>query len=84
MTNGVGQATANILGMLGTVPTQQTAGTIESADQLGTAARTMYDNMVRRNSSGNRASFADTISKALNDGRITEAEADFILSALGF
>ena len=84
LTNGVGQATANILGMLGTVPTQQTAGTIESADQLGTAARTMYDNMVRRNSSGNRASFADTISKALNDGRITEAEADFILSALGF
>ena len=84
LTNQVGQATANILGMLGTVPTQQTAGTIESADQLGTAARTMYDNMVRRNSSGNRASFADTISKALNDGRITEAEADFILSALGF
>lgn len=84
LTNGVGQATANILGMLGTVPTQQTAGTIESADQLGTAARTMYDNMVRRNSSGNRASFADTISKALNDGRITESEADFILTALGF
>ena len=84
LTNGVGQATANILGMLGTVPTQQTASTIESADQLGTAARTMYDNMVRRYSSENRVSFADTIEKALNEGRITEAEAGFIMSALGF
>lgn len=57
---------------------------LESADELGTTARTLFDNMVRRNSAGNRESFADTIEKALNEGHITKAEAGFIMSALGF
>ena len=57
---------------------------INSADDLGLTARTMFDNMVRRFTSANAPSFANDIQKALNAGRITEAEADFIIGALGF
>ena len=57
---------------------------INSADDLGLTARTMFDNMVRRFTSANAPSFVNDIQKALNAGRITEAEADFIIGALGF
>ena len=57
---------------------------IENVDELGETARTLLNNMVRLNTVENRESFADTIEKAKNDGRITEAETRFILSALGF
>ena len=57
---------------------------IEIVDELGETARTLLNNMVRLNTVENRESFADTIEKAKNDGRITEAETRFILSALGF
>lgn len=57
---------------------------ITGPDQLGATARTLYNNMVRRFTSANAPSFADDIQKALSAGRITEAEADFILGALGF
>lgn len=57
---------------------------ITDASQLGSTALTMYNNMVRRFTSANAPSFADDIQKALSAGRITEAEADFILRALGF
>ena len=59
-------------------------GMIGSENDLGAAARNMYNNMVRRFTSANAPSFADDIQKALSAGRITEAEADFILGALGF
>lgn len=59
-------------------------GGIQSENELGTAARNMYNNMVRRYSSANAASFANTITKAVNDGKITEDEAYFIMRALGF
>ena len=55
-----------------------------SVDKLGDTARNMYNNMIRRYTSANAASFANTIQSALSEGRITEAEADFILSSLGF
>lgn len=57
---------------------------ITGPNQLGATARTLYDNMVRRYTSANRTSFASDIKNALNAGRITEAEADFILAAIGF
>lgn len=57
---------------------------ITGPDQLGATARTLYNNMVRRYTSANRTSFASDIKNALNAGRITEAEADFILAAIGF
>lgn len=85
LSNMVSQATNNILGLYGGQSGGgQSTGTITNANQLGSAARTIYDNMIRRNSAANAESFASTIRDALNGGRITEAEADFILSALGF
>lgn len=57
---------------------------ITGPDQLGAVARTLYNNMVRRYTSANKESFASSIKDALNSGRITELEADFILRALGF
>lgn len=85
LSNMVSQATNNILGLYGGQSGGgQSTGTITNANQLGSSARTIYDNMIRRNSAANAESFASTIRDALNDGRITEAEADFILSALGF
>ena len=59
-------------------------GGIQNENELGAAARNMYNNMVRRYSSANAASFANTITKAVNDGKITEDEAYFIMRALGF
>ena len=61
-----------------------TGGKITSEEELGTTARTLYNNMVRRLTSANAASFSNSIDAALNEGRITEDEADFILTALGF
>lgn len=85
LSNMVSQATNNILGLYGGQSGGgQSTGTITNANQLGSSARTIYDNMIRRNSAANAESFASTIRDALNGGRITEAEADFILSALGF
>ena len=85
LSNMVSQATNNILGLYGGQSGGgQSMGTITNANQLGSSARTIYDNMIRRNSAANAESFARTIRDALNGGRITEAEADFILSALGF
>lgn len=85
LSNMVSQATNNILGLYGGQSVGgQSMGTITNANQLGSSARTIYDNMIRRNSAANAESFARTIRDALNGGRITEAEADFILSALGF
>ena len=85
LSNMVSQATNNILGLYGGQSGGgQSMGTITNANQLGSSARTIYDNMIRRNSAANAESFASTIRDALNGGRITEAEADFILSALGF
>lgn len=85
LSNMVSQATNNILGLYGGQSGGgQSMGTITNANQLGSSARTIYDNMIRRNSAANAESFASTIRDALNDGRITEAEADFILNALGF
>lgn len=85
LSNMVSQATNNILGLYGgQIGGGQSTGTITNANQLGSSARTIYDNMIRRNSAANAESFARTIRDALNGGRITEAEADFILSALGF
>lgn len=85
LSNMVSQAANNILGLYGGQSGGgQSMGTITNANQLGSSARTIYDNMIRRNSAANAESFASTIRDALNGGRITEAEADFILSALGF
>lgn len=85
LSNMVSQATNNILGLYGGQSGGgQSMGTITNANQLGSSARTIYDNMIRRNSAANAESFASTIRDALNGGRITEAEADFILRALGF
>lgn len=85
LSNMVSQATNNILGLYGGQSGGgQSTGTITNANQLGSSARTIYNNMIRRNSAANAESFARTIRDALNGGRITEAEADFILSALGF
>lgn len=61
-----------------------TGGKITSEEELGATARTLYNNMVRRFTSANAASFADSIETALNEGRITDDEADFILKALGY
>ena len=83
-----GYSDAAITAMYGWEPTKSGGPTDGSggmsADKLGATARNMYDNMVRRYSSANRVSFSNTIKSALSEGRITEAEAEFILSSLGF
>lgn len=60
------------------------SGTITNVNQLGSSARTIYDNMIRRYTSANAASFSQTIMNAVNEGRITEDEAFFIMRSLGF
>lgn len=83
-----GYSDAAITAMYGWEPTKSGGPTDGSggmsADKLGATARNMYNNMIRRYTSANAASFANTIQSALSEGRITEAEADFILSSLGF
>lgn len=83
-----GYSDAAVTAMYGWEPTKSGGPTDGSggmsADKLGATARNMYNNMIRRYTSANAASFANTIQSALSEGRITEAEADFILSSLGF
>lgn len=58
--------------------------TITSYSQLGTEAKRIANGASRGQSYDNNASLATQIESALNSGKITEAEADFLLKAFGY
>lgn len=58
--------------------------TISDVSQLGNAAMAIANQMSRVNSPSMAKSFGDKISAGLKDGSITEAEADFLMRALGY
>ena len=59
-------------------------GTITDASQLGAAALNIANAMSRVNSPSQLGTWAERISDALDDGKITEAEAEFLLDAIGY
>lgn len=60
------------------------SGTITDPSQLGSAALNIANAMSRVNSPSQLGTWAETISDALDDGEITEAEAEFLLDAIGY
>lgn len=60
------------------------SGTITDVSQLGSAALNIANAMSRVNSPSQLGTWAETISDALDDGKITEAEAEFLLDAIGY
>lgn len=60
------------------------SGTITDASQLGAAALNIANAMSRVNSPSQLGTWAERISDALDDGKITEAEAEFLLDAIGY
>lgn len=58
--------------------------TITSASQLGTEAMRIANQMSRVNSQNNYQYFADQIQQGVDNGTITEYEADFLLKAMGY
>lgn len=62
------------------------SGSITNANQLGSVAKSIYNSYLKINpgTGANIATtFADRISSAYNQGQITAAEADWLLTALG-
>lgn len=57
---------------------------IEDVSQLGSAALNIANAMSRSNSTSQLGTWTETIQNALNRGQITEAEADFLMRAMGF
>lgn len=65
-------------------PNSGGSGTITDASQLGAAALNIANAMSRVNSPSQLGTWAERISDALDDGKITEAEAEFLLDAIGY
>ena len=65
-------------------PNDGGSGTITDPSQLGSAALNIANAMSRVNSPSQLGTWAETISDALDDGEITEAEAEFLLDAIGY
>ena len=59
-------------------------GAVTDVSQLGPAALNIANAMSRVNSPSQLGTWAETIENALNDKRITEAEAEFLLGAIGY
>ena len=57
---------------------------ITSASQLGTEAMRIANQMSRVTSQNNYQYFADQIQRGVDNGTITEYEADFLLKAMGY
>ena len=57
---------------------------IHDASELGPAAMALANQMSRVNSPAMAQSFGDKIDAGLKEGTITEAEADFLMRALGY
>ena len=57
---------------------------VTDVSQLGTEAMAIANAMSRSNSASNRATLADRIEAGIASGTITNAEADFLLSAMGY
>ena len=65
-------------------PNSGGSGTITDASPLGAAALNIANAMSRVNSPSQLGTWAERISDALDDGKITEAEAEFLLDAIGY
>ena len=58
--------------------------TISGYADLGAKAQALASQMSRQNSPQHAQYFIDSIENAINDGTITEAEANYLLSAIGY
>lgn len=63
---------------------QGAGGAVRDVSELGEAAMTIANQMSRVDVQQKHGYFADAIEKALDAGAITEAEADFLVRALGY